>query len=245
MNNPFAFVRRTMSFLLAPLVLALSLITGAPDMADAHETDHAGTIVISASGSVVAVPDMAMISTGVVSEAETARDALDDNTRAMVEIIRSLRDAGIKGRDIQTTNFSVQPRYGRRTRDGKPPEIDGYRVVNSVRIRVRNIKRLGDILDVVVSDGSNQIGNIQFDVSNAEELRDEARANAVEEATRKARIYAEAAGVALGNIRKIQEQGVSVAPRQAMMRSAAAEAVPIEAGETTISASVTIEWELR
>jgi len=234
----------TVPILLLALV-ALAGATGGPLMAQSPDQTQPATITVSATGNVIAVPDIALISVGVVSEADTARDALNTNSRAMVGVIESLREAGLQTSDIQTTDFSVQPRYVRDRNESGAARIEGYRVQNSVRIRVRDLKKLGDILDVVVSDGSNQIGNIQFDLSEAEALRDKARVRAVEEATRKARTYASAAGVSLGPVKQIQEQGGGHQPRVAMMRTAAAESVPIEAGETTVSVGVTMTWELQ
>jgi len=239
-----AAVAATVSAMAILVTMIVTAVHGAPAMAQDSDKTQSATITMNATGEVTAVPDMALISTGVVSEAERARDALDANTAAMVAIIRGLREAGVQGRDIQTTDFSVQPRYNR-DRDSGETRIDGYRVVNSVRIRVRDIEKLGDVLDVAVDDGSNQISNIRFDVSNGEEVRDEARRRAVDAATQKARIYAEAAGVELGRVMRIAEQGGGQQPQPRMMRTAVAESVPIEAGETTISVGVSMSWELR
>lgn len=210
----------------------------------AEETAFPRSVTVSATGTAVTVPDMATISTGVVSEAATAEDALRENSRAMLAVMEALRSSGVDLKDIQTTDFSVQPRY-RYSQDGRPPAIEGYNVVNSVRIRVREIKDLGNVLDAVVREGSNQISGIEFEVSNAEELLDRAREDAVAKATSKARLYARAAGAGLGEVISISEVTGGVPVRPVMMRKAIAESVPIEAGTETLSATVTISWELR
>ncbi len=121
---------------------------------------------ISASGRAVAEPDMATISTGVLSEAETAKDALAANTITMNKVMEALRAAGLEPRDIQTSDFSVQPKY-QYYQDNTPPKMIGYTVANQVFIRVRDLKKLGTVLDRVVEMGSNQVSGIQFELSTA------------------------------------------------------------------------------
>jgi len=232
---------------LALLTAAMLAIVGLSMTAEAAGMDDGQrTITISATGSVLVKPDIVLISTGVSSEAETARDALDENSRLMRQVVSTLKDFGITGRDIQTTDFGVHPRY-KNYRDGRPPEVTGYRVTNSVRIRVRDIAKLGEILDEIVSLGSNQIGGIQFDVSEADALTDEARKRAIEEASRKAKLYAEAAGEELGEVLRIEEHVSGGGPRPMAMEStrmAAAAAPPIEAGASTLQVRVTVVWAI-
>ena len=106
--------------------------------------------------------------------ANTARQALADNTEAMRRVVEALKEQGLEARDIQTTSFSVQPSF-EYPQDGRP-RLVGYQVVNAVAIRVRAVAKLGEILDVVVRTGSNQVSGVEFTVSKAEELKDEARA---------------------------------------------------------------------
>lgn len=204
------------------------------------------TITLGATGSVSGEPDVAVITAGVTIEAKTAGEALARNSEIMRKVVKSLRQAGISRRDIATTNFSVQPRY-RRYKTGRAPEISGYQVRNSVVVRVQPIAKLGPILDRAVTLGSNQIGNIHFEVSEAEALRDKARQLAVRNARRKAKIYARAAGVKLGDVLRISETS-SPGPRPQMMARASLErasAPPIEAGAIDISVHVTMTWALK
>ena len=103
-------------------------------------------VSVSATGSVAADPDMATISTGVVVEADTAKEALARNSTVMAKLIDGLKALGIAPKDIQTTAVNVEPRYVQ-AKDGRPATINGYRVVNQVRLTVRDVKRLGEILD--------------------------------------------------------------------------------------------------
>lgn len=225
--------------------LALSVFLAAPAMA--------GDITLTGTGSVLAAPDMAMITTGIVTQADNAREALDENTAAMQELINILREAGLANRDIQTSDFSVTPQYiysNQRDTRGftPPPEIAGYQVTNTVTITVRELDDLGIILDRAVSVGSNAINGISFSVEETSALYEEARKRAFTDARAKADTYAQVAGFELGSIEKIEEQShFSPPPRpMAAMRMAemADTAVPIEAGELTFEVNVTVTWDI-
>jgi uncharacterized protein len=130
-------------------------------------------------------------------------------------------------------------------KDGHPTTFSGYRVVNQVRLTVREMKRLGEMLDAAVTLGANQVNGITFDVSNAETLKDEARKQAMVNARRRAELYATAAGAQLGNVLTISED-VNAGPRpMSMARSAIAGAVPIEGGTRTLTVTVHVTYSLR
>ena len=177
-------------------------------------------VSVSATGSVAADPDMASVSTGVIVEADTAKEALARNSTVMAKLIDGLKALGIAPADIQTTSLNVEPRYVQ-AKDGRPATINGYRVVNQVRLTVREVKRLGEILDGAIGLGANQVNGIAFDVSNAETLKDEARKLAMVNAKRRAELFATAAGAQLGPVLTISED-VSAAPRPMPMARAAA-----------------------
>jgi len=232
------------ALLAALLFFGLSLGPVLP--AHAISKEDRRTITISGTGIVKAPADIARISTGVVSEAKTARAALESNTTAMGRVVGELKSQGIEPKDIQTSNFAVHPRY-QQNKDGAAPVIIGYRVTNSVLIKVRDLKRLGEILDRVVTLGSNQIGGIAFAIDKPGQLRDEARKQATQDAIRKAKLYTEAAGVGLGEILSIGENVVSHPPRPMMARmamEAKSASVPIESGEQSIEVRVNIVWQI-
>ena len=205
-------------------------------------------ISLSGHGEMRMAPDMAFVTTGVLSQGVTAADALAANTTAMNALFAALTGAGIAEKDVQTSNFFVQPRYN--FQDGKAPELIGYDVSNTVTVIVRKIGDLGPLLDKVVQAGSNQINGIGFEVSKPDAALDEARKLATADATRKAKIYAEAMGVGLGRVMSISE-GVNYQPPMPMARSkvmmadAAAAPVPVAAGEQTLSVDVNITWEIQ
>jgi hypothetical protein len=203
------------------------------------------TISLTASGAIKTTPDKVDISTGVTAQAPTAKEALAKNSAAMTEVIAALKAEGLDPKDIQTTNFTVQPLYEER-KDGRPPKIVGYQVTNSVRLTVRDVGKLGQILDRVVSLGANDVNAIEFGVAEPEALKDEARKLAMRNAIANAKLYAEAAGAKLGKVLTISEdQGIIVARSMAPApMEMAAKAVPIEAGTTTVEARVSVTFEL-
>jgi uncharacterized protein YggE len=230
----------------AAAALAATLAAASPALAE--DTRMPRLISLSGHGEMRMAPDMAFVTTGVLSQGVTAADALAANTAAMNALFAALTGAGIAEKDVQTSNFFVQPRYN--FQDGKAPELIGYDVSNTVTVIVRKIGDLGPLLDKVVQAGSNQINGIGFEVSKPDAALDEARKLATADATRKAKIYAEAMGVGLGRVMSISE-GVNYQPPMPMARSkvmmadAAAAPVPVAAGEQTLSVDVNITWEIQ
>lgn len=213
---------------------------------------YAGTITIEGRGEVRAAPDMALINSGVTTQGETARAALDANTAAMAELISTLKEAGVEARDIQTSGFSVNPNYvysDNRDDTGYtlPPKINGYQVSNTVSVAVRNLDDLGGILDKAVNVGANTINGVTFSVADPTELYNEARKQAFADARKKAELYATVANATLGELESISEsQNINSPIPMPMFARAEAPAadVPVEAGEMTFEIGVNVQWEL-
>ncbi|MDX2289497.1 MAG: SIMPL domain-containing protein [Hyphomicrobiaceae bacterium] len=214
--------------------------------AHAQEAVELRSVTVSASGRVAADPDAARVQSGVLTEAATARGALDANSAASRNLIDGLKALGIAAKDIETTQFSINPRYEHRPNGGEAV-LTGYQVVNQVQVMVRDLKMLGDLLDRMVSLGANQMNGLTFEVSDAETLRDAARQDAMKNALRRAKLYAEAAGASVGEVIAISEETAHLAPgpRLKMGRAMAAEAVPVEAGQQALEARVTVTWALK
>jgi hypothetical protein len=203
------------------------------------------SVTVSASASVQAKPDAARIQSGVVTEATTATAALAANTKAMTNVIDGLKSLGVEAKDIQTTNFNVNPRYNH-NRDGGPPEITGYQVTNEVSVMIRDLAGVGDILDKLISLGANQMRGLQFLVTQAETLKDQARTEAMENARRRAELFANTAAAEVGEVIAIREGAGNIDSLRPMFEAtrAAAQSAPIESGEQSLSASVTVTWAL-
>jgi len=224
---------------IVPLTVALAAIVSTSAVA-ADKSDR-GTIRVSGVGEAHGRPDVAEITVGVTTQAETAQEAMETNNEAMRELFETLERHNIKDRDRQTRNFSVSPRYhqDRRNRD-KPPTIVGYEVRNQVHIRVRELENLGEVLDSVVRSGANQISGINFYIDNPRELADQARTKAVQDAKRRAKLLADEAGVGLGKVLEIHEGGQSQPMPRQRLAIAEAASVPIAAGEETVTAHVSM-----
>ena len=231
--------------LFAASIFAMAAGFLAPALADT--TYLPPNMSLSGHGEVRMAPDMAMVTAGVLSQANTAAAALAANTTAMQAVIAALKEAGIAAKDIQTTNFTVQPRYDYGN-GNQAPRLLGYDVTNSVTVTMRKIEGLGGVLDRLVTAGSNQITGISFQVGRPEAALDEARKLAVGDAAHKAAIYAAAGKVNLGAILSISEAGgyQPPVPMQAkMVRADGAGAVPVAEGEQLISADVNIVWQIK
>lgn len=228
----------------AAALAAVCLLTISASQLRAEERPMDRLITVSAAGYVTAEPDQARLSTGVTSEAETAKEALATNSELMQKVIAGLKESGVDAKDIQTGNFSVEPRYtqGKST----TPTIDGYRVTNQVEILVRDLKSLGGLLDKLVTLGANQMHGLSFEVSKAETLKDEARKEAVANARRRAELLAVAAGASVGEVVSIAEEVSYQGPRpMAMSTRAKADFAPVESGTETLEARVTVTWKLK
>ena len=232
----------------AAAILAMAVL---PAAAQGRDDDPARrSLTILGEAEVSAAPDMALVTLGVTREAETAAAALEANSAAMRAVLDMVRAAGVEGRDVQTTGLSLQPRfvYPRQGGGGEPPRLVGYTASNQVALRLRDLSRLGALLDRLVAAGANDIRGIAFDLDDRSRLLDEARRKAVQDAKRRASLYAEAAGVRLGEITSIAEEGGPPPPRpmaaRAMAAEAAASVLPVEAGDLTLRARVRMVWRI-
>ena len=209
--------------------------------------DALRTISVSGQGKAMAPPDMATIQTGVVTQSSAASTALAANNQAMQNIMNVLTEHWIASKDVQTSSFHVRPEYRRDRRGAAEPEVIGYRVTSQLRVRVRNLPDLGKILDALVQAGSNQVTGISFGIDDATGVLDQARNRAMADARRRARLYAQTAGVRVGKVLTIREQSFAVPRPQNFARGMMAEAassVPIATGEQEIQATVHVVYAL-
>ena len=226
------------------LVLAIFAVLALNAPATA-QNQPPGVIVVTGEGRGDSVPDMATLRLGVVSEGRIAGDAIDANSAAMADVMERLTALGIEERDLQTSSFSVSPRYPRDS-SGLRNTINGYVVRNILTVRIRDLGGLGEVLDAVAEDGANSFDGLSFGLQDPGPVLDAARRDAVAEARRKAMLYAEAAGVTLGPLLSLTEAGAAPPPVP-MMRAEMAMAsdfVPVAGGEVSVSASVTLTYAI-
>jgi uncharacterized protein YggE len=229
------------AFFLAGLAVA------APFAAPANaETDQPPAFIsVTGEAHISVPPDLARIDAGVTSEAKTAREASDANNAAMGKVLLALKGAGIDEKDFQTSRLSLQPQYSV-AKQGSPATVIGYRASNRVTIRLRDVAKVASTIDTLVGAGANDIGDINFMVSQASKLLDDAREQAVADARRKAEIYAKAAGVTLGVPISISEEGAAQPVfRTKMALPMAAAPAQIAQGEETLSITVAVVWAIK
>jgi uncharacterized protein YggE len=223
------------------LAVVLTALAGAPG-ADSPDRN----IRVSGEGVATARPDTATIHTGVVTEAASATEAIAANNTAMKEVLATLGKHGVAEDDVQTTSFNVRPVH-QRADDGRVlPEVVGYEVTNQVRVRVRKIDALGQVLDAVVKAGSNRVSGIDFGVSDPTAALDEARRQAVADAKHRAGVLAAEAGVKVGRVVSIQEQALHRPQPRLEYGAAAARdaAVPVAGGREEFRVTVQIVYTI-
>lgn len=233
--------------------LAVAAALALPTIATAQQASNpAPRIIVAGEGEAAVAPDLAIITLSVLREAETAREALDENNAATAAVIAAMKEAGIESRDLQTSGLQINPRYVYpKNDDGEDqPRIVAYQVTNTLTVRVRDIARVGEILDRSVSLGVNQGGGVAFSNDDPSAARTEARRRAVEDAIARARTLADAAGVGLGPIIELSEQSFAPPPMpmaagRAFRMAAQSDAVPVEAGESVYRIQVNATFELK
>lgn len=201
---------------------------------------------ISATGEANRIPDLAIISAGVTSQAATATDALGQNSSRMERVRAALKRAGIADRDIQTASISLQPQY--KYVENQAPLLTGYQASNQLSIKFRDIRASGRILDVLVGEGANQINGPSLTIDHPEAALDEARGKAIAAGRARADLYARALGMRVVRVISVNESGTySPPPPQPMMvRAQMAEAkTSIDPGEQQLQVSVSMAFELQ
>lgn len=223
-------------FLAVTTALAIALAAVAP----ASAADR--TITVSGEGEATAAPDMATVRVGVAVRADTARGAVDGMSQAMQKVLDAVAAAAIPAKDVQTEGLNLGSVYRPEPQDGSalpPPQFEAR---SSVAVRTNDLNGLGALLDGLVSAGANELQGVSYGLSDPAAARDEARRAAVADALARAKLYAEAAGVTLGPVVSLSENGPAPEP---MMRMSAAPAaadkgVPIAGGEMSVAAQVTL-----
>jgi uncharacterized protein len=228
----------------APFAAAIvaAMLVAAPTLA---QTAPPAMISVIGEATVSVPPDLAEIEGGFTSEAKTAREASDANNTAMGKVLLALKAATIDQKDIQTSRLSLQPQTQSAPNRSGPPSIVGYRASNHVTVRLHDVTKVASVIDMLVGAGANEIGGINFMVSAASKLLDDAREQALADARRKAEIYAKAAGVTLGAPLSISEGSASVPMFRTRMALAPMAAAPVTPGEETLSVTVSISWAIK
>lgn len=239
------------------LMMAIALAAGTAMTSACAQTTAPVAPMVSSDGTLLSVsaeatskrvPDVATISTGVVTRGADSNTAMRQNAERMAKVMAALKGAGIAERDIQTAGVSLNPQY--HYEQNQPPRITGYEARNTVSVKVRDLGKLGKIMDTLVAQGANELNGPNFEVDKPEEAYDEARRTALEKAQARAEMYAKALNLKVRRIVSIDESNGGFRPPMPMMRSMAmteggmAKDTAISPGESSLGVSLNIVFEL-
>lgn len=232
-------------FIVAVVALALLVSACAPAASQAQPR----TLSVTGTGTAYLAPDIAYLYLGVHTEDPSAVDAVNANNTQTQAVIKALTDFGIDSKDVRTTSFSIYPIDKYDPQSNLPTGQKVYTVDNTVYVTVRDITKLGDLLDTMVKAGVNTVNSIQFDVAKKDEALKGARADAIKDANAKAKELADAAGVKLGDIQSVnflENQPIPFADGKGGGGAVAqAATVPIQTGQLTFTVTVNMSYEIK
>ena len=239
-------MKKTIMPLLAAAALALPAAAQAQTAVQVQPIS--GTrLDISATGEVTRIPDVAIISTGVVTRASTATGAIQQNAARMERVRSALKRAGIADKDIQTSSINLNPEY--HYEQNKPPRLTGYQASNQVSVRFGDISETGKILDALVAEGANQISGPNLTIDKPDEALDEARMKAIANGRARADLYARALGMRVVRLLSVSESGGYAVPPPMPMYARAEMAqdasTKIDPGEQKVQVGVSMSFELQ
>ena len=230
-------------------VLALALVSAAPAFA---QEAPVRSITVTGDGEASAPADMATVRVGVHIEAASSGEAMDEASVSLNAMLATLEAAAIPAGDIQTGNINLSPRYAQNVLGSVDySKIEGYSADNVLTVEVHDLNALGGLLSDLVAGGANTIDSVTFGLDDPTALTDEARRKAVAEARRRADLYADAAGVGVGQLIQLNENGFSgympmpmAADMGSFERSAPEYKVPLSPGMITVSANVSLVYAI-
>ncbi|MEO5774770.1 MAG: SIMPL domain-containing protein [Sphingomicrobium sp.] len=233
--------------LLASIALGLAAPNAATAQTPIVQTINGTRLDLSVTGEVSRVPDIAVISAGVVTRSPTASGAIADNAGRMERVRAALKRAGIADRDIQTSSINLNPEY--RYKENQAPQLIAYSASNQVSIRFRDIRNSGKILDALVAEGANQINGPSLTIDKPESALDEARTKALAAGRVRAELYARSLGMRVVRLLTVSEGGGYSDPRpMVMMRAQGADsaaATKIDPGEQQLQVTLAMSFELQ
>ena len=230
---------------LLSIILVLAMMLPCIALGETVAVAENAPITVTGSASVTLKADYARISVGVSSKAATVEQAANENNAAIFAVIEALKEAGVAEEDIATSNYSVYAEYDYASFGGQ--KLTGYNVTNQLTVIIRDMEHIGATLDKATAAGANNIYNIEFLSTKADEAQDEATVYAVQDALRRAKLLASAAGLNLGGIKSISDTVASygIVTRSYASKLDAVAGNSILPDDTSVSASVTIVFELK
>ena len=219
-----------------------------------RETEN--TITVSGTGTIYAKPDLGLITASVITEAKTVADAMQENTEKMNAIIAAVKVEGVEDKDLKTTSFNIYPRYEYQKVETEiypyPPGkrvLVGYEVSQSLQVKIRNLEKIGSIIQVATDAGANEVSDLQLTIDKEDELKAQAREEAIQKAKAKAEELAEQLGIKLIRISNFSESGIMpyfYSMKEALPSGLGGGGTPdIQTGEDKIEVTVSITYEIR
>lgn len=238
----------TLLVILLPITIVINQLVDIATKTKAYpyigaDVAYKNTISVRGEGKVYTKPDIAVVSLSVVTEGKDITGVQEENAEKMNDVIKFLKEFGVEEKDIKTTNYRLYPRYN--YKDRRIPQIIGYEITQTLEVKIRNLEKIGEILERSVSAGVNQVSSLRFSVDNDEELTEQARALAIKDAKQKAKNLASQLGVRLIKISGFDEGG-GFYPiyRDLTGIGGGGEAPEIQIGENEIVVSVTLIYEI-
>jgi len=233
------------SYVLGIIVVVL-VIYGIIGIFSSNETTR-DTISFSATGEVTVIPDLAVINLTVTTENKDLNEAIIENSQSMNNTITFLKNNGVDSSDIKTTRYNMYPRYEYEG-EYRNRYIAGYEITQTLTIKIRDLSKVGEIISGVTENGVNNIGNIQFTVDDNQLFLEEARSIAIKNAKQKAEEISKEVGIKLGKIVGFSDNnlGINTVLEKMSFATPVADYSPIiETGESTITSSITIIYEIK
>lgn len=238
-------LRLPLFLLFCGLVVLMLMRTPVVAHADADDFKRA-TIEVTAEQQTGVAPDIAVFQAGIVTGATTANEAMKDNREKMNKVFAAIKEAGIAGKDVQTAGITINPQY--KYEENKPPAVTGYQASNTVTVKLRDMAKIGDVIDALVGQGVNQMNGPDFEVDDRDAALAAARTEAVKKARARAEAYAAAAGVKITRLLSIAEMGDNMPQPRPMMRMAMADsasaATPVAPGEVQLGVNLRLVYEV-
>ncbi len=230
-------------YLLAGLAIAAATVPALAADGPHHRLQR--SISVQGEGVVSARPDMAVIQAGVSGQAATAKSALSQHNLILTRLLAALKTFGIADRDVQSQQVNLHPVYSRRPQNDEVRTPKAFRANGRVRVRLRQVDRLGDLLDNMTAAGANDLSGLHFAFADPAALHDQARRRAMADARRRALLYAGVAGVELGEVLRIRESGGGGPGPRFRALEAVSAASPTAPGESQIRATVSVVYAIK
>jgi len=229
------------------VILAVFLLASTNKVINTAATTN--TVSFNGEGKVVAKPDIAKVNLSIVTDALTSKIAQDENSKKSKALTDYLKKQNIDDKDIKTTGYNIYPQY-KYSQYGGQPTITGYQVNQSMEIKVRDLDKVSNILDGVVSAGANQVNGLSFEIDNPDALKAEARAKAIADAKQKANELQSQVGISLGKIVNFSENtggypGPVYFDAQAKGMGGGGGGPSVPTGENEITVSVSITYQIK